>query len=199
MNFFRRWVWNFLTRHFGDAQGGVLIPCFTGPARGLRLHLRPLDGEISKVRAFYPNQLFDRVQGYCSKSRCVWNCGTEIGYVTALLGRWVPQGGSVIAFDPDPEAIKRTQINALVNQMRHIHFIPHYPAEASEFQDSGIAPDFVHARAESISDRFLSGIIALKSRPVLWLENSLSRKAQLEAAGYRCVYEERGHQIWERD
>ena len=117
-------VFSLLTKARGDAEGLVLLPTLTGPAKGLRFKLDLVDRiESAYLLGTYDLTITQRLQSIVRQGWVVWDCGVYLGYYTSLFARLVGPGGKVIGIEPDMRNLTRARDNALGNGFRNVEFV----------------------------------------------------------------------------
>ncbi len=120
----KRFTFASLTTLFGDANRRVLLPVLRGPARGLRFRL-DLQRHIESAYCLGTYELGNlrRLQSLCEPGWTIWDCGAYLGYYTASFARFVGPSGRVVAFEPDPRNMARTQDNLMLNHLANVQFV----------------------------------------------------------------------------
>jgi FkbM family methyltransferase len=123
-----------------------------GPAQGIWLHLNPRTG-----RDYFHGDVEPEVQAVLSKylhpGMTVYDIGANIGFFSLLAARLVGAGGSVVAFEADPEIAARLRENVERNKGAPIS------VEEKAVWSSSNAVFFARADAEVSPDRGLGHVI----------------------------------------
>jgi len=117
-------VFRSITKVMGNANGKVVLPTLTGPARGLRFSLDL--NAFAEPPYFYGTYELNEAKAIariCRVGWTVWDCGIYLGYYTNLFARLVGQTGRVVAFEPDPRNIQRTTTNLGLNGFHNVQFV----------------------------------------------------------------------------
>jgi len=110
------------TSILGDRHGLVRLPVISGPARGLRFRLDLVHRKEAYFWGKYDRSLIERIAPIVQPGWVVWDCGTYIGYYTGIFGRLVGPSGTVVAIEPDPRNLNRTQENMKLNGFSNIKY-----------------------------------------------------------------------------
>lgn len=110
------------TSILGDSDGLVRLPVIRGPARGLRFRLDLVHRKEAYFWGRYDRSLIERIAPIIQPGWVVWDCGTYIGFYTGIFGRLVGPSGTVVAIEPDPRNLRRTQENMKLNGLSNIRY-----------------------------------------------------------------------------
>lgn len=115
--------YSLLTNVLGDREGVVVLPVIRGPAKGLRFGVRLGHGEAAFVSGTYEPNITKTIAEAVSPGQIAWDCGTHIGFYTAILARRVGPYGMVIAFEPDVTNCRRTERNVALNRLENVTIV----------------------------------------------------------------------------
>jgi FkbM family methyltransferase len=113
-----------ITALAGDKDQMVTMPVLSGPGKGLRFR-----GDLIKRKEAYiylgrhERPVFDMVMPLVKPGWVVWDCGTYLGYYTAIFARSVGPAGQVIAIEMDKNNLARTKENATLNRLANVQFV----------------------------------------------------------------------------
>ena len=117
-------TYRLITALAGDQERMVTMPVFAGPARGLRFR-----GDLIRRKEAYiylgrhETDILRTVLPIIKPGWVVWDCGTYIGYYTAIFARAVGPAGQVVAIEMDRRNLARTQENVQLNGFANVHYV----------------------------------------------------------------------------
>lgn len=112
------------TRLFGDRENLVLFPVLSGPAKGLCFRFDLLTRlEVAPLLGTYEREETALVEKICRPGWTVWDCGTYMGYYTALFARLVGPQGHVVAFEADPRNLARAKEHITLNRLSNVQLV----------------------------------------------------------------------------
>jgi len=112
------------TRLLGDRESRVVFPVLSGPAKGLRFRFDLLTRlETALLLGTYEKAELALAAQICQPGWTVWDCGSYMGYYTALFARLVGPQGRVVAFEADFRNLARTKEHIALNQFSNVQFV----------------------------------------------------------------------------
>jgi len=128
----KRALFRAVTALTGNAQGEAVLRVLAGPGRGLRLGLDLVTRQESAYWwGSYERPALERLLRVVRPGWVVWDCGTYLGYYSALLARRVGAAGQVVAIEPDPRNLERTRANVRRNGFTNVRYVHGAIAAAS--------------------------------------------------------------------
>jgi len=104
----------------GDADGMVVLPVLSGPAKYLKFSLDLVRRREAYFWGKYDRHILEQITSIVKPGWCIWDCGTYLGYYTRFFARAVRPEGAVVAIEPDPRNLKRTLHNCKLNGLSNI-------------------------------------------------------------------------------
>jgi FkbM family methyltransferase len=91
----------------------------SGIAEGIRLAIFPRSEKYYWLGTYEP-QVLREIATRLRPGDTYWDVGSHIGYMVAVASRLVGPNGSVIAFEPNPENLRRLRRTIELNELRNV-------------------------------------------------------------------------------
>jgi FkbM family methyltransferase len=112
-----------------------------GPAAGLRFS----SGGAFPSRALgtAEPEVQEAIAGHLEEGGVFFDLGANVGFYTLLAGRLVGSSGTVVAVDPQPEAIERLHHNVALNGLTNVSVVTAAVADSPGEGELAVSPDGV--------------------------------------------------------
>lgn len=99
--------------------GPSVVEVRSGHAAGIRLEILPRSEKYYWLGTYEP-QVLQEIATRLGRGATYWDVGSHVGYMVAVASRLVGPTGTVVAFEPNPENIRRLQRTIELNDLRNV-------------------------------------------------------------------------------
>lgn len=100
-------------------SGPTVVEVRSGIAAGLRLEILPLEEKYYWLGTYEPRVL-QEIARCLRPGATYWDVGSHVGYIVAVASRLVGPTGAVVAFEPNPENVRRLRRTIELNDLRNV-------------------------------------------------------------------------------
>jgi FkbM family methyltransferase len=100
-------------------DGQQVVTVRSGRAAGIRLEIHPRSEKYYWLGTYEPHVL-DEIARRLRADATFWDVGSHLGYMVAVASRLVGPTGAVVAFEPNPENIRRLRRTIELNDLQNV-------------------------------------------------------------------------------
>lgn len=100
-------------------QSQSVVTVRSGHAAGVRLEIDPRSEKYYWLGTYEP-QVLDALAARLRTGATYWDVGAHLGYLVAVASRLVGPTGTVVAFEPNPENIRRLRRTIELNDLQNV-------------------------------------------------------------------------------
>jgi FkbM family methyltransferase len=100
-------------------DGQQVVTVRSGRAAGTRLEIHPRSEKYYWMGTYEP-QVLDEIARRLRTDATYWDVGSHLGYMVAVASRLVGPTGTVVAFEPNPENIRRLRRTIELNDLQNV-------------------------------------------------------------------------------
>jgi FkbM family methyltransferase len=97
----------------------TVVTVRSGHAAGIRLEIDPRSEKYYWLGTYEPRVL-DQLAARLQAGATFWDVGAHVGYIAAAASRLVGPNGTVVAFEPNPENIRRLRRTIELNDLQNV-------------------------------------------------------------------------------
>ena len=99
--------------------GPSVVEVRSGLAAGIRLEILPRSEKYYWLGTYEP-QVLHEIATRLRPGATYWDVGSHVGYMVAVASRLVGPTGTVVAFEPNPENVRRLRRTIELNDLRNV-------------------------------------------------------------------------------
>jgi FkbM family methyltransferase len=99
--------------------GPSVVKVRSGHAAGIRLEILPRSEKYYWLGTYEP-QVLQEIATRLRPGATYWDVGSHIGYLVAAVARLVGPTGTVVAFEPNPDNVRRLRRTIELNDLRNV-------------------------------------------------------------------------------
>ncbi len=99
--------------------GLSVVEVRSGRAAGIRLEILPRSEKYYWLGTYEP-EVLGEIETRLHTGATYWDVGSHIGYMVAVASRLVGPTGTVVAFEPNPENLRRLRRTIELNDLRNV-------------------------------------------------------------------------------